>query len=60
MTGTFLGAALYGMPAVIDGYISAVAALCAYMINPEVKGYLFGSHKSKEPGYEYLCVCSWN
>lgn len=53
MTGTFLGAALYGMPAVIDGYISAVAALCAYMINPEVKGYLFGSHKSKEPGYEY-------
>ena len=53
MTGTFLGAALYGMPAVIDGYISAVAAICAYMINPEVKGYLFGSHKSKEPGYEY-------
>ena len=53
MTGAFLGAALYGIPAVIDGYISAVAALCAYMINPEVRGYLFGSHKSKEPGYEY-------
>ncbi len=53
MTGAFLGAALYGIPAVIDGYISAVAALCAYMINPEVKGYLFGSHKSKEPGYMY-------
>ncbi len=53
MTGAFLGAAIYGIPAVIDGYISAVAALCAYTINPEVKGYMFGSHKSKEPGYMY-------
>ena len=53
MTGAFLGAALYGIPAVIDGYISAVSALCAYMINPDVKGYLFGSHKSREPGYMY-------
>lgn len=53
MTGAFLGAAVYGIPAVIDGYISAVAALCAYMINPKVRGYLFGSHKSKEPGYIY-------
>ncbi len=53
MTGAFLGAALYRIPVVIDGYISAVAALCAYMINPCVKDYLFGSHCSKEPGYIY-------
>lgn len=53
MTGAFLGAALHRIPAVIDGYISAVAALCAYTINPQVKDYLFGSHKSKEPGFKY-------
>ncbi len=53
MTGAFLGAALYRIPVVIDGYISAVAALCAYTLNPDVKGYMFGSHCSKEPGYVY-------
>ena len=53
MTGAFLGAALHRMPVIIDGYISAVAALCAYTINPQVRNYMFGSHKSKEPGFEY-------
>lgn len=51
MTGTFIGAAANRVPVVIDGYISAVAALCASIIAPEAKSYMFASHQSKEPGY---------
>ncbi|MBR4671214.1 MAG: nicotinate-nucleotide--dimethylbenzimidazole phosphoribosyltransferase [Butyrivibrio sp.] len=52
MCGAFIGAAAAGKVAVIDGYISAVAALCAVKICPAVSGYLLPSHVSKEPGYK--------
>lgn len=51
MTGAFLGAAYYKIPVVIDGYISAVAALAASRLAPKATGYMFGSHQSKEQGY---------
>ena len=51
MAGAFIGAAYYRLPAVIDGYISAVAALAATRIAPNVINFLFGSHLSKEQGY---------
>ena len=51
MTGAFLGAASYRIPVVIDGYISAVAALCAYRLAPNSVNFMFGSHQSKEKGY---------
>lgn len=51
MVGAYIGAAYYRLPVVIDGYISAVAALAAYKIAPNVKNFMFGSHISKEPGY---------
>lgn len=51
MTGVFLGAAYYRIPVVIDGYISAVAALCAYRLAPKAVNFMFGSHQSKEKGY---------
>ena len=51
MVGAFLGAAYYKLPVVIDGYISAVAALAAVRLAPKAAGYLFGSHLSKEQGY---------
>ena len=51
MTGAFLGAAANRLPVVIDGYISAVAALCAWKICPECTQYFFGSHISCERGY---------
>ena len=51
MTGAFIGAAVYRLPVVIDGYISAVAALCAYRLCPAVKDFLFPSHCSLEAGY---------
>ncbi len=52
MTGVFLGAAIFRLPVVIDGYISAVAALCAYRICPGVRDFMIPSHKSFELGYE--------
>ena len=51
MTGAFLGAAYYRIPVVIDGYISAVAALCACRLAPKAVNFMFGSHQSKEKGY---------
>ena len=51
MTGAFLGTAYYKIPVVIDGYISAVAALAASRLAPKATGYMFGSHQSKEQGY---------
>lgn len=51
MTGVFLGAAINRIPVVIDGYISAVAALCAYRLSPGSRGFMIPSHKSCEAGY---------
>ena len=51
MCGGFIGAAASRRPVVIDGFISAVAALCAYRLCPEVRGYLVPSHASFEIGY---------
>ena len=51
MTGAYVGAALYRIPVVIDGYISAVAALAAARLAPKTKNFMFASHKSKEQGY---------
>ena len=51
MTGAFLGAAAEGLPVVIDGFISAVAALCAYRLCARSAGYMFPSHASREAGY---------
>ncbi|MCI6226665.1 MAG: nicotinate-nucleotide--dimethylbenzimidazole phosphoribosyltransferase [Clostridiales bacterium] len=52
MCGVFLGAARCRLPAVIDGLISAVAALCAVRLCPAARDYLFASHLSREIGYQ--------
>ena len=51
MCGAFVGAAAYRIPAVIDGFISVVAALCAKRLCPVSADYMFPSHVSEEPGY---------
>lgn len=51
MCGAFLGAAAAHHPVVIDGFISAVAALCAVRLCPNAQGYLVPSHASYEIGY---------
>ena len=50
MTGLMLGAAGCGRPVILDGFISAVAALAAVRLCPNVLGYLIPSHCSTEPG----------
>ena len=52
MCGGFIGAALSRRPVVIDGFISAVAALCACKLCPNVRDYLIPSHASYEIGYK--------
>ena len=52
MCGAFIGAAATRRPVVIDGFISAVAALCAVKLCPNVGGYLVSSHASYEIGYK--------
>ena len=52
MCGAFLGCAEKRCPAVIDGFISAVAALCACRLCPDAVGYLIPSHASYEIGYK--------
>lgn len=48
MCGAFLGAAFARVPAVIDGLISAAAALCAVTICDNVRTFLIASHASFE------------
>lgn len=50
LVGCFIGAAVHRIPILIDGFISAAAALVAVKINPEVKSFIFPSHGSAEPG----------
>ncbi|MEG0924762.1 MAG: nicotinate-nucleotide--dimethylbenzimidazole phosphoribosyltransferase [Anaerovoracaceae bacterium] len=51
MVGAYLGAAIYRLPVVIDGFISVVAACIAKELNPLVTDFMFASHKSYERGY---------
>ena len=48
LTGLFLGGARYGLPMIIDGVISCVAALCAVRLCPIVHEYLIPSHHTAE------------
>lgn len=52
LVGVFLGGALYGVPVLVDGVISAAAALLAQRICPDAAGYMLASHCSKEPAGE--------
>lgn len=50
LTGCFLGAAACRLPIVIDGFISAVAALVAARLAPPAQDFMIPSHGSAEPG----------
>ena len=49
MAGAFLGGIRHGVPVVIDGVISAVAALTAARIDPGAVECMLPSHMSREP-----------
>ncbi|HIZ08569.1 MAG TPA: nicotinate-nucleotide--dimethylbenzimidazole phosphoribosyltransferase [Candidatus Eubacterium avistercoris] len=54
LTGVFLGGAALGIPVVMDGFISGVAALLAVRIAPACKDYILASHKSNEPASQMI------
>ncbi len=52
LTGAYIAAAQNGLPVLVDGFISSVAALVAVHINPAVRGWLLFAHTSAEPGHQ--------
>lgn len=54
MTGIFLGGALYRIPIIIDGIISAVSALIAHRLCPAAHYTMLASHVSDEPAGKML------
>lgn len=54
LVGVFLGGAKRRVPVVIDGFISAAAALCAKTLCPAAGDYFMASHVSKEPAGERM------
>ena len=45
---------MYGIPIVVDGVISAVAALIAVKLKPQINDYIIVSHQGKEPAMKAL------
>ncbi len=54
IAGLVLGAALYKIPVVIDGFISTAGALIAAELNPACKGYMIAAHQSVEIGHRKM------
>ncbi len=54
MVGLYLGAAIEKKPMLMDGFISAVAALVACTIEPKLKNYIIATHSSEEPGMKII------
>ena len=54
MCGVFLGGAAAGVPVLMDGFISAVAALCAVRLCPLAAKAILASHVSAEPAGQLL------
>ena len=54
MIGCYIGAAVCRIPALIDGFISSVAAYCAAALAPACKGYMVPTHCSAEPAGRLL------
>jgi nicotinate-nucleotide--dimethylbenzimidazole phosphoribosyltransferase len=54
LTGVFLGAAAHRVPVVMDGFISAAAALAAVRLCHECVDYILPSHVSIEIGHQVV------
>ena len=54
LTGAYISCAQCGLPVLVDGYISTVAALVAVRCQPAVGDWLLFSHQSAEPGHRVL------
>lgn len=54
LVGAYVSCAQVGLPALVDGFISSVAALAAIKLNPAIRPWLFLSHLSAEPGHRRI------
>jgi len=52
MTGAYIRCAQIGLPIVVDGFISSVAALCAVRIQPQSRAWMLFGHQSAEYGHQ--------
>ena len=51
LAGAFVACAQHGLPVLVDGFITTVAALCAVRLNPACRPWLLFGHRSAEPGH---------
>lgn len=51
LVGAYIAAAQAGMPVLVDGFITTVAALTAVRIQPGVRDWLLFGHRSQERGH---------
>jgi nicotinate-nucleotide--dimethylbenzimidazole phosphoribosyltransferase len=51
LAGSFIACAQAGIPVLVDGFITTVAALAAVRLNPAVRPWLLFGHRSAEPGH---------
>ncbi len=54
LAGVFVGGAICHIPVVVDGLISASAALAAERLAPGTRDYMVPSHQSREPAAKML------
>lgn len=54
LAGAYIRCAQAGLPAIVDGFISSVAALVAEQLHPGIKSWLLFSHISTEPGHRHV------
>jgi nicotinate-nucleotide--dimethylbenzimidazole phosphoribosyltransferase len=53
LAGVILAGAAHRVPVVLDGFITAAAALVATTLAPNARHALFASHRSAEPGHAW-------
>ncbi|OTG80374.1 nicotinate-nucleotide--dimethylbenzimidazole phosphoribosyltransferase [Acinetobacter sp. ANC 4648] len=54
MTGAYIRCAQLGLPMVVDGFISSVAALVAVRLNPAARQWMLFGHQSAEYGHKRI------
>jgi nicotinate-nucleotide--dimethylbenzimidazole phosphoribosyltransferase len=54
LVGAYIGCAQLGVPVLVDGFISSVAALMAVGVNSSIAPWLLFSHESSEPGHQLV------
>ncbi|MFL9492804.1 nicotinate-nucleotide--dimethylbenzimidazole phosphoribosyltransferase [Acinetobacter baumannii] len=54
ITGAYIRCAQMGLPIIVDGFISSVAALCAVRMNSKVRDWMLFGHQSAEYGHRRI------